>query len=166
MRRRSLALSITFGAAAMTIRNLNVFIPVYGPFKLDLRWIFSLLGASITGPWGGLICGTLAALKPGAQIDLIGSPLPHLFVGLAGSRLGDKFPWAVWIWPMTGVPTYLFATWVFTPTLLGLALLPVLVFIGVSSAAVTFLVVLGLKRRLRTISGFGDVRSSSEKTRS
>jgi len=163
MHRRSLALSITFGAAAMTIRNLNLFIPVYGPFKLDLRWVFSLLGASITGPWGGLICGTLAALKPGAQIDLIGSPLPHLIVGLTASRLGNRFPWAVWMWPIAGVPAYLFATWIFTPTLLSLALLPVLLFIGISSAAVTFFVVLGLERRLRTISGLGFDQSTSTK---
>jgi len=154
----------------MTIRNLNLFIPIYGPFKLDLRWVFSLLGASITGPWGGLICGTLAALKPGAQIDLIGSPLPHLLVGLTASRLGNRFPWAVWMWPIAGVPMYLLGTWIWImidprmePTLLSLATLTVLLFIGVSSAAISFFVTLGLKRRLRTISGLGVDQSTSTK---
>lgn len=147
----------------MTIRNLNLFIPIYGPFKLDPRWVFSLLGASITGPWGGLICGTLAALKPGAQIDLIGSPLPHLLVGLVASRLGDRFPWAVWMWPMAGVPTYLFAYWIVDPTRsIDVIVIPVLVFIGISSAAVTFFVTLGLKRRLRKISGFAGQATSKK----
>ncbi len=140
---KQLVFAAVMGAAASAVRNLGLVIPVYGVFKLDPRWVFSLLGSCWCGPTLGFLCGLLASLHPGMLIDPIASPIPHMIVGLmsiALKRRGKKRIWAVWLWPLTGIPSYYLVTSIFLPTLATLTLVIVLLFIGVATASVAFFV--------------------------
>ena len=151
---RQLALATLLGSIAMAIRNIGLYATIYPPFKLDPRWIFSLLGACWTGPFGGLICGFLAAMKlPYPLIDLAAIPV-HFSIGLI-SRILIKTKrnplYACFLWPVLGVPAYWVMTWLVAPQTVTLALVPVIAFIGISSSTVTFVVGSVVEKRAKTL---------------
>ena len=106
-------MAILMGSIAMDIRNMGLYAEIYPPFKLDPRWIFSLLGTCWTGPIGGLICGFLASMKlPNPSIDLAAIPV-HFIIGLVSRLLMKtkrKCLYACFLWPVLGVPTYWMVT--------------------------------------------------------
>ena len=147
---RQLIFAALMGALAFTVRNAGLYILVYPPFRFDVRWVFSLLAACWAGPAGGLVAGTLAAMKlPNPLIDLAAIPA-HFFVGLVARWLmsnGKKSLYACFVWPLLGVPFYWLTTLLLTPASATVVLIPVLAFIGVSSALLAFVVGLAVEKR-------------------
>jgi len=145
------------GSLAFAVRNAGLYVLIYPPFRFDARWVFSLLAACWTGPGGGLIAGTLAAMKlPNPLIDLAAIPV-HLFVGLGARWLifhRRNSLYACFLWPILGVPSYWLTTLLVSPALATLTLVPVLVFIGLSSASLAFAVGLAVERRANNLLGF------------
>jgi len=160
MNRRQLLFATLMGSLAFIVRNAGLYVLIYEPFRFDPRWVFSLLAACWAGPEGGLIAGTLAAMKlPYPLIDLAAIPV-HFFVGLMARLLilrNKNSLYACFLWPILGVPSYWLATFLFTPAKATIILVPVLIFIGVSSALLTFGVGLAVKKRANNLLGFLDV---------
>lgn len=151
---RQLVFATLMGSLASSVRNLGIYVIVYPPFKIDPRWVFSLLGACWTGPVGGLICGTLAAMKlPYPMIDLAGIPV-HVIIGLTSRWLISckrNYLYACFLWPIFGVPLYWLATLLVAPAIATIALIPILLFIGVSGAVLAFVVGLAVEKRARSL---------------
>lgn len=155
--RRQLLFSALMGSIAFAVRNAGLYVLIYPPFRFDPRWVFSLLAACWAGPGGGLIAGTLAAMKlPYPLIDLAAIPA-HFLVGFVARWLtlhGKTSLYACFLWPLMGVPLYWLATLLFTPVMATIALVPVLVFIGVSSALLAFAIGLAVEKRARNLLNF------------
>jgi len=148
------------GSLAFAVRNAGLYVLIYPPFRFDPRWVFSLLAACWAGPGGGLIAGTLAAMKlPYPLIDLAAIPV-HFFVGLVARLLifhKRNSLYACFFWPILGVPSYWLTTLLVTPALATITLVPVLVFIGLSSALLAFAVGLAVEKRANNLLGFLNV---------
>ncbi len=145
------------GALAFTVRNAGLYVLVYPPFRFDARWIFSLLAASWIGPVGGLVAGSMAAMKlPNPLIDLAAIPV-HFLVGFVAKWLINskkKSIYACFVWPLLGVPSYWLTTLAVSPAQATIVLVPVLAFIGVSSALLAFVVGLAVERRAGRLLSF------------
>lgn len=154
---RQLVFAALMGALAFTVRNVGLYILVYPPFRFDPRWVFSLLAACWAGPVGGLVAGTLAAMKlPYPLIDLAAIPA-HFLVGLVARWLMNnrkKSLYACFIWPLLGVPLYWVTTLILTPASATIVLVPVLAFIGVSSGLLAFAVGLAVEKRAGRLLNF------------
>lgn len=161
---KQLILATIMGAMAMTIRNIGFYVPILEPFKLDPRWVFSILAACWTGPLGGLISGGLAAFKlPYPRIDLACIPV-HFVIGLVARWLtihNKQHLLACSLWPILGVPAYWLSTLLFLPTANAVIVVPILSFIGVSSAILSFLVGFAVEKRVKFIRGFLQVRETA-----
>ena len=157
MNRRQLLFATLMGCLAFTIRNVGLYVLIYPPFRLDPRWVFSLLAACWAGPGGGLVAGTLAAMKlPYPLIDLAAIPV-HFFVGLVARWLifrKRKSLYACFLWPILGVPLYWLTTLFVAPVSATITLVPVLAFIGLSSALLAFAVGLAVEKRANNLLGF------------
>jgi len=159
--RRQLLFATLLGSLAFAVRNVGLYVLIYEPFRFDPRWVFSLLAACWTGPEGGLIAGTLAAMKLDRfpLVDLAAIPV-HFFVGLMARLLirhKRNSLYACFLWPILGVPSYLLTTLLFTPAKATIILVPVLIFIGVSSALLAFGVGLAVEKRASNLLGFLNV---------
>jgi len=154
MNLRQLSFATVMGSLAMAVRNMGFYVTILEPFKLDPRWIFSLLAACWTGPLGGLIAGGLAAFKlPYPQLDLACIPV-HFLIGLTARWLAERDKnrlFACFLWPVLGVPTYWLATLLFLPTANPIVIIPVLAFIGVSSSLLSFFIGVAIERRLKSM---------------
>jgi len=152
--RRQLMFATLMGSLAFSVRNLGIYVIIYPPFRIDPRWIFSLIGACWTGSMGGLICGTLAAMKlPYPMIDLAAIPV-HFMIGLTSRWLEShkrNSLYACFLWPILGVPLYWLATLLFTPAQATIALIPILLFIGVSGTVLAFVIGLAVEKRVRPL---------------
>lgn len=158
MSRRQLLFTTLMGSLAFAVRNVGLYVPIYPPFKFDPRWVFSLLAACWAGPGGGLIGGTLAAMKLDRLplMDLAAIPA-HFFVGLVARWLifhRRNSLYACFLWPILGVPLYWLATLLVTPALATITLVPILIFIGLSSALLAFAVGLAVEKRASNLLGF------------
>jgi len=154
---RQIIFAALMGALAFTVRNVGLYILVYPPFRFDVRWVFSLLAACWAGPVGGLVAGSMAAMKlPNPLIDLAAIPA-HFLVGLVAKWLttnGKKSLYACFVWPLLGVPFYWLTTLILTPASATMVLVPILAFIGVSSALLAFAVGLAVEKRASRLLGF------------
>lgn len=154
---KQLLFATLMGSIAMLIRNLGFYVVILEPFKLDPRWIFSLLAACWTGPLGGLISGGLAAFKlPYPVLDLACIPV-HFLIGLVAEWLSThnrRRIFACFLWPVLGVPAYWLMTLIFMPRTNPLLIIPVLAFIGISSSIAAFFVGLLVEKRLNLLLAF------------
>jgi len=158
MNRRQLLFATLMGSLAFAVRNAGLYVLIYEPFRFDPRWVFSLLAACWAGPEGGLVAGTLATLKfdRPPTVDLAAIPA-HFFVGLMARLLilqKKNSLYACFLWPILGVPLYWLTTLIFTPAKATVFLVPVLIFIGLSSALLAFGVGLGVKKRANNLLDF------------
>jgi len=157
MNRRQLLFATLMGTLAFAVRNGGLYVLIYPPFRFDPRWVFSLLAACWAGPGGGLIAGTLAAMKwPYPLIDLAAIPA-HFFVGLVARWLifsKRNSLYACFLWPILGVPLYWLMTFLVAPASATIILIPVLVFIGLSSALLAFAVGLAVEKRANNLLAF------------
>ena len=148
---KQLAFSVVMGTLALIIRNLNLYIVVLEPFRLDPRWVFSLLAACWAGPFGGLISGSLAAMKlPYPFFDLACIPA-HFLIGLVSRYLPSNRArvFSCLLWPVFGVPAYLLMSILFLPQVDISIIAGTLTFVGVTTALVAFAVGLALEKRAK-----------------
>jgi len=154
---RQMMFAILMGSLAFAVRNLGLYVIVYFPFRIDPRWVFSLLGACWTGPVGGLISGSLAAMKPPYPlIDLACIPV-HFIIGLTSWSLirhNRKCLYACFLWPLLGVPSYWLTTLVVMPAGATILLVFILAFIGISTAILAFAVGLAVEKRAKHLLRF------------
>lgn len=151
---RQLAFATLMGSMAFAVRNAGLFVMVYPPFRIDPRWIFSLLGACWTGPIGGLITGVLAAWKPPyPRADLACIPV-HFVVGLISFWLMRRkrgYLFSCFLWPLLGVPLYLFTYSVFYSPPTAIVYIPALVFIGISTSILAFVIGTAVDKRAKPL---------------
>jgi len=151
---RQLMFATIMGSLALVVRNVGLFIMVYPPFRIDPRWIFSLLGACWTGPAGGLITGVLAAWHPPyPQADLACIPV-HFIIGLTSSLLiqhNQRRLFSCFLWPILGVPLYMLTFSVFYSPPVAIIYVPVVAFIGVTTSILAFVVGLLVEKRARPL---------------
>ena len=155
---RQLLFATLMGSIALAIRNAGLYVMVFPPFRIDPRWIFSLLGACWTGPVGGLITGVLAAYKPPyPAADLACIPI-HFLIGLISVRFIRGTDWkhllSIFLWPILGLPLYLLTFSIFYSPPFAISYIPVILFIGISTAIPSFLIGIAVEKRAPNLLNF------------
>lgn len=91
---RQVGVAAAFGGAALALVLAGVTIPIPGtPVVTDPREIFTTIGASLTGPVGGVVVGLLAGIaEPGIPLA---SLLAHVVGGLFNGLAYKNFSWRV-----------------------------------------------------------------------
>lgn len=89
---RQVGVAAAFGGAALALVLAGVTIPIPGtPIVTDPREIFTTIGASLTGPMGGIVIGLLAGIaEPGIPLA---SLLAHVVGGLFNGVMYKNFSW-------------------------------------------------------------------------
>ena len=90
---RQVGVAAAFGGAALALVLAGVTIPIPGtPVVTDPREIFTTIGASLTGPIGGIVIGILAGIaEPGIPLA---SLLAHIIGGIYSGFVYKNFAWA------------------------------------------------------------------------
>lgn len=89
---RQVGVAAAFGGAALALVLAGVTIPIPGtPIVTDPREIFTTIGASLTGPMGGIVIGILAGIaEPGIPLA---SLLAHIIGGVINGLIYKNFSW-------------------------------------------------------------------------
>jgi hypothetical protein len=89
---RQVGVAAAFGGAALALVLAGVTIPIPGtPVVTDPREIFTTIGASLTGPAGGIVIGLLAGIaEPGIPLA---SLLAHVLGGIYNGLVYKNFSW-------------------------------------------------------------------------
>ena len=89
---RQVGVAAAFGGAALALVLAGVTIPVPGtPVVTDPREVFTTIGASLTGPVGGVVIGLLAGIaEPGIPLA---SLLAHVIGGVFSGLVYKNFSW-------------------------------------------------------------------------
>ncbi len=89
---RQVGVAAAFGGAALALVLAGVTIPIPGtPVVTDPREIFTTIGASLTGPIGGIVIGLLAGIaEPGIPLA---SLLAHIVGGVFNGLVYKHFSW-------------------------------------------------------------------------
>jgi hypothetical protein len=89
---RQIGIAAAFGGVALALVLAGVTIPIPGtPVVTDPREIFTTIGASLTGPIGGIVIGILAGIaEPGIPLA---SLLAHIIGGIFSGYMYKNFTW-------------------------------------------------------------------------
>ena len=89
---RQVGVAAAFGGAALALVLAGVTIPIPGtPVVTDPREIFTTIGASLTGPIGGIVIGILAGIaEPGIPLA---SLLAHIVGGIYNGVVYKNLSW-------------------------------------------------------------------------
>jgi len=89
---RQVGMAAAFGGAALALVLAGVTIPIPGtPVVTDPREIFTTIGASLTGPIGGIVVGLLAGIaEPGIPLASI---LAHVVGGIFSGLVYKNASW-------------------------------------------------------------------------
>lgn len=115
------ALCASFGGAAYALRVVNLVIPIGGPFVIDARDIPGIVGATLSGPIGGIIVGFLAGIPSKFPIvDIPSFVLAYFLVGILAQVL-TRWRWLSALGALTGYLVAAFIVWQLglMPTLWG-----------------------------------------------
>lgn len=91
---RQVGVAAAFGGAALALVLAGVTIPIPGtPVVTDPREIFTTIGASLTGPMGGIVIGLLAGIaEPGIPLaSLLAHIVGGIYNGFAYKNLSWRF---------------------------------------------------------------------------
>jgi hypothetical protein len=89
---RQIGVAAAFGGAALAVVLAGLTIPIPGtPVVTDPREIFTTIGASLTGPIGGIVIGILAGIaEPGIPLA---SLLAHIVGGIYNGFVYKNLSW-------------------------------------------------------------------------
>ena len=89
---RQVGVAAAFGGAALAVVLAGITIPIPGtPVVTDPREIFTTIGASLTGPIGGIVIGILAGIaEPGIPLA---SLLAHIIGGIYNGFVYKNLSW-------------------------------------------------------------------------
>jgi LytS/YehU family sensor histidine kinase len=89
---RQIGIAAAFGGAALAVVLAGLTIPIPGtPVVTDPREIFTTIGASLTGPIGGIVIGILAGIaEPGIPLA---SLLAHIVGGIYNGLVYKNLSW-------------------------------------------------------------------------
>ncbi|RPJ20470.1 MAG: hypothetical protein EHM33_28370 [Chloroflexi bacterium] len=89
---RQVGVAAAFGGAALAVVLAGLTIPIPGtPVVTDPREIFTTVGASLTGPIGGIVIGILAGIaEPGIPLA---SLLAHIVGGIYNGYVYKNLSW-------------------------------------------------------------------------
>lgn len=89
---RQVGVAAAFGGVALALVLAGITIPIPGtPVVTDPREIFTTIGASLTGPVGGIVIGILAGIaEPGIPLA---SLLAHIIGGIYIGYIYKNFAW-------------------------------------------------------------------------
>jgi hypothetical protein len=89
---RQVGVAAAFGGAALAVVLAGLTIPIPGtPVVTDPREIFTTIGASLTGPIGGIVIGILAGIaEPGIPLA---SLLAHIVGGIYNGLVYKNLSW-------------------------------------------------------------------------
>ena len=129
---RQIGIAAAFGGVALAIVLAGITIPIPGtPVVTDPREIFTTIGASLSGPIGGIVIGILAGIaEPGAPppVSIVAHVVGGIYSGLVYKNLSWRFRennvmrLAMWVVQMLGyyilivVPLFTIGLVVFYPS--------------------------------------------------
>jgi LytS/YehU family sensor histidine kinase len=89
---RQIGVAAAFGGAALAVVLAGITIPIPGtPVVTDPRELFTTIGASLTGPIGGIVIGILAGIaEPGIPLA---SLLAHILGGIYSGFVYKNLSW-------------------------------------------------------------------------
>jgi hypothetical protein len=89
---RQVGVAAAFGGAALAVVLAGLTIPIPGtPVVTDPREVFTTIGASLTGPIGGIVIGILAGIaEPGIPLA---SLLAHIIGGIYNGFVYKNLSW-------------------------------------------------------------------------
>jgi len=113
LKAREVAYAGILGGFAFALRASNLVVPIGGPFVVDLRGIPGVVGAALSGPFGGIIVGILAGLPAKyPMVDIPAFIVAYFLVGLLARTIrSNSFKFLSAFGVLAGYPVAALVVW-------------------------------------------------------